>query len=203
MPSQYVDGNTKTFIANAALGKYLRVKLSTGELVAAGATELELGTLEEAAIAADDLAAVRLLTASGTCMVVAAGAVSQGAALYTAASGKVNDVYVEGCYFIGYALEAAGADGDVIEMLRVPAQVPMKAGSYTAIAADATANTTSIATGLSSINTFAVQILRSGVPIHTDQAVSASSGSLVVADGGATYVLTTGDVIKWWAVGAL
>lgn len=74
-------------------------------------------------------------------------------------------------------------------------------GTYTAVAGDDTAGTVSIATGLSSITSFLVQIFRSGVPLFSDQAVSASGGNIVVADG-ATYALTAGDVINYLAIGS-
>jgi len=76
-----------------------------------------------------------------------------------------------------------------------------KAGTYTMVAGDDTAGTTSIDTGLSAITMFIVQIYRSDVGVFSDQDVSASSGNLVIADGGATYALTAGDVVNWIAVG--
>lgn len=78
----------------------------------------------------------------------------------------------------------------------------IKIGTYTAVAADDTAGTKSIATGLSSITAYIVQIYRSGVPLFSDQAVSVSGGNIVVADGGATYALTAGDIINYVAIGA-
>ena len=79
----------------------------------------------------------------------------------------------------------------------------VKAGSYTADGDDDTAGTLDIDTGLSSVTSYSVQILRSGVPIFSDQAISESSGTITVADGGATYVITSGDVINWNAVGVV
>ena len=79
----------------------------------------------------------------------------------------------------------------------------IKAGSYTVVTADDDAGTKSIATGLASIAAFAVTILRAGVPLFSDQALSVSGGNIVVADGAATYELTAGDVITWFAAGAM
>lgn len=73
-------------------------------------------------------------------------------------------------------------------------------GSYTVIAADDTANTKVIATGLTTITTATVQIIRSGKVVSSDPAVSFSAGNLTVSDG-STYVLTTNDVINWTAYG--
>lgn len=78
----------------------------------------------------------------------------------------------------------------------------IKIGTYTAVAADDTAGTKSIDTGLSSITAYVVQIFRAGVPIFSDQAISVSGGSVVVADGGATYALTANDVINYVVIGS-
>lgn len=115
--SQYVEANCRSFIAGGAIAQYLRVTLSSGKLAAAGITVKELGTLEEAAFADGDARAVRLRTAQGTVKMVANGAISLGADVYTAASGKVGPSASTG-YLIGTALEAAGANNDVIEVLR-------------------------------------------------------------------------------------
>lgn len=115
--SQHVETNTKTFTAGAAIAKYLRVKLSNGKLAVAGIADREIGTMEDASFADLDVRAVRLVSASGTCKVVASAAISAGALVYTAASGKVGPS-ASTAYVIGTALEAAAADGDVIEIVR-------------------------------------------------------------------------------------
>ena len=74
-------------------------------------------------------------------------------------------------------------------------------GSYTVTAGDDTANTTAITTGLSSITTFDVKVIRSGKNVASDTSLSASGGTLTVADG-SSYTLTNGDVIKWIAIGS-
>ena len=116
--SQQVAGPCRAFTAGAAIAQFLRVKLSSGKLAAAGLADKELGTMEEASVADLDVRSVRLRTAEGTCKMVAAGAVTLGAAVYTAASGKIDDVATATGFLIGTALEAATADGDVIEVLR-------------------------------------------------------------------------------------
>lgn len=115
--AQYVETPTKTFTANAAMGKHLRVKLSAGEIVLAGASDVELGTTERDVITAGDLAAVRLRTAQGTCKMVASGSITAGDPVYAAANGKVAS---SGTVFVGNAMEAAAANNDVIEVLRGP-----------------------------------------------------------------------------------
>ncbi len=114
---QYVETPTRTFIAGAAIDPYRRVTLSSGKLALAGITTRELGTLEEESFADGDIRAVRLRTAQGTCKMVANAAISAGAAVFTAANGKIGPS-ASTAFKIGTALEAATADGDVIEVLR-------------------------------------------------------------------------------------
>lgn len=202
MSGQFLEGNHKTFTNGAtARTQYLRVKLSAGVLELAGASDRELGITTrriEASVPGD----VLLRTANGTVPMVAAGAIAQGATVYTAASGKINDVQASGAFRVGIALEAATADGDVIEVLRDEAEAQaMAAGTYTAVAGDATANTLDIDTGLDALSSYLVQIFRSGVQINSDQAVSVSAGVITVADGASTYAITAGDVINWVAFG--
>lgn len=75
------------------------------------------------------------------------------------------------------------------------------AGKYTVVAGDDAANTVSIPTGLTAPDAIMVMILRAGVRVLDDAAISISGGSIVVADG-STYVLTTNDVIHWFAYDA-
>ncbi len=130
-----VDFPVRTFQASAAIAQYLRVKLSSGKLAAAGAGEVCIGTMDAPALVADAYYGVRAWNAPGTRFMVAAGAITQYAAVYGAASGKIDDTVNGRC--IGIALEAATADGDVIEVL------PMTAlqGAVAAAAAIADAET--------------------------------------------------------------
>ena len=118
--TQYVEGPTKAFTAGAAIAKHLRVKLSSGVLAVAGAgtsdEPVEIGTIEEAAFAAGDLRSVRMRNAQGTVKMVASAAIAAEAAVYGAAGGKIDDTTSGAA--IGIALEAATADGDIIEVLR-------------------------------------------------------------------------------------
>ncbi|MEK6799843.1 MAG: hypothetical protein AABZ12_12830 [Planctomycetota bacterium] len=118
--SQYTEGNTKTFTAGAAIGQHLRVKLSSGKLAVAvaGVTDepLEIGTMVNASFADLDLSAVRLRNAAGTCKMIAAGAVGAGVAVYGAAAGKISTTASGAA--LGISMEAAAADGDIIEVQR-------------------------------------------------------------------------------------
>lgn len=114
--SQMVETNAKTFQASAALSQWRRVRLNgSNKLAYAGADDADwLGILKVEVVAADAYAAVQLRTATGTVKMVASGAISQEAAVYAAADGKIAS---SGTQFIGEALEAAAADGDIIEVL--------------------------------------------------------------------------------------
>jgi hypothetical protein len=116
--SQYVESACKSFTAGGALGKCLRVILSTGKLALAGITNREIGTMEKATFADLDEATVRLRSAQGTFKAVAAKAFAAGADIYTAANGKVSDTAAATSFYLGTALEAATADGDIVECLR-------------------------------------------------------------------------------------
>lgn len=116
--SQYVDGNEKSFIADEAIAVNLRVKLdSDGRVTVAGLTDKEIGTAVTPAFAAGDSVTVRLRSGAGTHKMVAVEALAIGATLYTEAAGKVQDTAQATAFQIGTALEAATADGDVIEVL--------------------------------------------------------------------------------------
>lgn len=113
--SQFYETPVRAFTAGAALALYLRAALlSTGKLALAGAGEIGVGTIETQSFADGDACSVRLLTAQGTRKVVANAAITAGALVYAAASGKVGPT---GTICLGEALEAATADGDVIEIL--------------------------------------------------------------------------------------
>ena len=116
--SQYVDGQTKTFEADEAIAENLRVKLdSDGKVTVAGLADKEIGTAVTPAFAAGDNVTVRLRTAAGTHKMIAIEALAVGATVYTEANGKIQDTAASTSFQVGIALEAAAADGDVIEVL--------------------------------------------------------------------------------------
>lgn len=101
---------------NSALARFLRMKLSGGYVVVAGATDADLGTLEQRVLATESRAALVPRNAEGTVRMVAAAAVALYATVYGAAGGKV--ATTANTNPLGVALEAATADGDEIEVLR-------------------------------------------------------------------------------------
>lgn len=110
--SQFFETGVVPDTAAGAIGQYLRVK-TPGALALAGALEQEIGTMYTATFAAGPCS-VRLKNAQGTQKMVAAAAISKGAYVYGAASGKVSSV--ANTNVIGIAKEAASADGDIIEV---------------------------------------------------------------------------------------
>jgi hypothetical protein len=116
--SQYVDGNTKAFVAGEAISVNRRVTVdSAGKALLAGATSVAAGVAITPSFADGDDITVTLRTASGTQQMVASGAITRGASVFAAASGKIAS---SGSVFVGTALEAATADNDVIEVLPGP-----------------------------------------------------------------------------------
>jgi hypothetical protein len=74
-------------------------------------------------------------------------------------------------------------------------------GTHTADAADDVAGFIDTGTGFgAAADVFYAVILRSGVPVFSDQVITAEVGGAIrVADGGATYAVTNGDVIMVFA----
>lgn len=115
--AQYVESNVKAFELSATCAVYRRVKLDTnGKVLQAGAGEQDVGTIEEGGVSGN-YRVVRLCTAAGTRKMVAAGAFSINDVLYPAAAGKVDDAPTGAA--IALALEAATADGDIVEVLYI------------------------------------------------------------------------------------
>src|SRR5574343_1415052 len=106
----------KSFTAGEALAAFRRVKLSTTSAVYAD--QADTGNFigfTLAAAASGEQVAVALKTAGQSFKAVAADSFSAGATLYAADDGKVSDTASGAA--IGVAMEAAGADGDVVEVL--------------------------------------------------------------------------------------
>lgn len=123
--AQYVDYGHKAFPANAAISQYLRVKLvslnGAPAVDVAGLADREAGVATRPAFAQGDPVDVRLTSASGTCPMVASGAITLLAEVYSDAGGKVSATQGSNAVLIGTALTAASGDGAVIEVLRAAA----------------------------------------------------------------------------------
>lgn len=142
----------RTFTATAvAIAAFVRVKVdSAGLILVAGATDDWVG-VTQVPIAASGSGPVRLRTAAGSFLVTVSEAVAAGAPLYAAASGKVSDTGGVGPLARLVALEAATADGDIIEA------APSDAVIWTAAAAQAVAtDATSVITLANALRTAAI-----------------------------------------------
>ena len=117
--SEFSEGPTKTFKTSAAIPQFARVKYeAAGTVAVAGVADKDIGVATREAFASGEAIAVRLRSAAGTMKCIAAGPVTNGAEVNTAASGKVDDAAASGSFNMGIALDAATADGDIIEVLR-------------------------------------------------------------------------------------
>jgi hypothetical protein len=108
------ESGFKSFQATAvAIERYRRVKVDANGLISLAGNNDAIGVVIED-VAASGVGTVKLFSAPGTMFFTAAGAVTAAAALYPAANGKVDDAVAGNA--LGYvALEAATADGDIIE----------------------------------------------------------------------------------------
>ena len=116
----WVDTNTRSFIATAAMAKHARVKLDgngNNAVELAGAGDLGVGTLWHEALKANDPVSVHLNSAAGTQVMIANGVIAEGGNVEAAIGGKVAPASVG--TVVGMALTAAAADGDYIEVLPV------------------------------------------------------------------------------------
>ena len=110
--SQFNDTGFQTVSLTETVGQFLRTD-ATGTLC--GITERGIGVACTAGVSGDAVN-VALWSKAGTHKVVASAAISKDAIVYSAASGKVG-ASASTAYPLGIAIEAAGADGDIIEMM--------------------------------------------------------------------------------------
>jgi len=114
-------GRTRTFIAGADLSssQYRYVKHGSTQntvVVATSGTDKIIGVLLNAP-KANDVAEIGLLNGSGTYYITASAVIAKDAYLTATTGGKAVATTTAGNVVAGQALEAAGADGDIIEFL--------------------------------------------------------------------------------------
>jgi hypothetical protein len=116
--SQFNTSGTKGYVATAAVGEGIIVKLSSGQaVVATAATDKFIGvTMNKAA--AGETASIRLRSSQGTIKVKAGGTIAVGDKLTTNGSGQAIATVTAGNEILGMALEA-GASGDMVEVMQM------------------------------------------------------------------------------------
>lgn len=113
--AQYNDTGYGTITLSATVSQFARV---TAAGAAASATQQDVGTAQVGGVSGDDVA-IAYANKQGTTKMIAATDVSVGAKVFTAASGKVSKTQATGSFLAGIAMEAAAADGNIIEVQRV------------------------------------------------------------------------------------
>lgn len=116
--AHYVDNGFKSFVAAEDLAAYTAVKLdSNGKVVTATAgTDVIIGVVH-VAVASGKAADVRLRSGQGTAIITASDVVAIGAAVTATTGGKAVTTTTANNQIIGYAIQAAAADGDLIEIM--------------------------------------------------------------------------------------
>jgi len=111
--ASYNDTGYGTVTLTGTVAQFARV---TAAGATAGATDQDIGVAMQAGVSGD-VVSVAFVSKQGTHKAIAASALTLGAKVHTAASGKVNDTQATGAFLRGIALQAAGADGDIIEII--------------------------------------------------------------------------------------
>lgn len=110
MGQQYDDFEIPVLLTGT-VGKYERVTAAGAQ---AGLTDIGIGVAQQGGVSGETIT-VRLYKAP-TCLVKVSEALAAGALVYSEAAGKVQDTAQATSYPLGYARQAATADGDVIEV---------------------------------------------------------------------------------------
>ena len=114
--SQFVEGSNKGYVANAAIGRGIAVKISSGQVVVAtAATDKIIGVTVDKA-AALETATVRLRSAAGTAVGKAGGTIAVGDKVTANGSGQLITTVTAGNEIVGMAVEAA-LSGDLFEFM--------------------------------------------------------------------------------------
>ena len=140
-----------TYPGASALEPYRRVKLASGNLTYSAASDEDVGVTESRTFAAAEVVSVLPAICDKTVRMVGAAAISAGADVYGAASGKVTGT--PGGRYIGLAVTACTADGAQFEVMRRERSnlraVTARTADFTLTAADSgSVNTTDGAGGV-------------------------------------------------------
>lgn len=117
--SQYNDTGCGTVVLSATVAQHIRVTAAGAVAVLAS---VPFGTARVAGVSGDTVGVV-FANKQGTAKFVASKAIAVGAKVYTTTAGKVTDTFATGGFALGVAMDAATADGDVIEVQQMPSLV--------------------------------------------------------------------------------
>lgn len=115
------EGRTTRYAQAAVTAKGLLLKQGTAanQVNLCGANDLPLALSLDAAVINDTVPIALLGATPGTLPAIASEAITQGEEVFTAASGKLQDLPVSaGTYYsVGYAYTAASGDNEVFEII--------------------------------------------------------------------------------------
>jgi hypothetical protein len=119
MPGSYTSQPSKKLLEGEALAQYRIVTLTSNEVLLCDAINVPVGTIGvDGGVADAEYVDVTLGNAPGTRLLTASAAITAGALVTWADTGKVV-TYTDQEYVYGIAIEAAAGDGAVIEVIPV------------------------------------------------------------------------------------
>jgi hypothetical protein len=114
------DGPIIQLITDATYTVGTRVKLdSAGRVTVAVLADRAIGYIDENGATAGQLCGIRVASYPAMTYVRAHSALAVGALLYSQAAGRVDDTDAGSAHVVGFALDAASAQDNVIRMIRV------------------------------------------------------------------------------------
>jgi hypothetical protein len=129
MPGSYTSQPSKKLLAGEALAQYRLVTLTSNEVLLCDAANYPVGTVGvDGGVADAEYVDVTLANAPGTRLLTASAAITAGATVSWADTGKVV-AYTNQDFIYGIALEAAAGDGAVIEVLPLYSGLLQNVGS--------------------------------------------------------------------------
>lgn len=115
------NAGVRTLAAAGTIGLYERVVVNASRQWAQAGVTVKAHGIALKSVTVGQPLPVQLLGGAGTVKMKAAVAITAGAKVYGGAVGKVN-VTATNC-LEGYAIDAATADGDIIEVIAMPVSI--------------------------------------------------------------------------------
>lgn len=113
------EGPYITLVAAEALGPGARVKLdSNGKAALAGLADAAIGYVDYRGAASGALATIAAAAYPAMVYMIAHAALDIGDQVWSQASGRVDDNTAATAFRVGYTIDAAGAQDDVVRVIR-------------------------------------------------------------------------------------